>query len=210
MLHINIFCWNIFTNSGRFAKFAKLKIHKECSPIQYWHQCCVLHDGVMSYDVLCHHPYDGSCCMYHQHHPRKALAWHNTTRPPQSARYVCVAKLTVDLVPRLSRFRMWTLKLCRCGEPGIFFFHVSSVKGGETLIVYGRTRKLWTEKKVKVAGNLLHTSSYQGENAIQTERRTDSWLNIAQNVVCSKNSGLFSIMSCSHDKRYQALPMYTY
>lgn len=54
------FGWNIFASGGRFAIFAKLKIRKKFSPIQYWHPCCMLHDGVMSYNVIWHH---GLCCI---------------------------------------------------------------------------------------------------------------------------------------------------
>ena len=64
------------------------------------------------------------------------------------------------------------LKLCRRGEPDIFC-HVKSAKDRRevdaTLIVHGR---MWlrTEKGTKVAGNLLHVSSYRASNIIHTER----------------------------------------
>ena len=78
----------------------------------------------------------------------------------------------VSLVPRLPRSGTRTLKLCRRGEPGIFC-HVKSAKDRRkvdaTLIVHGRIR-LRTEKGTKVAGNLLHISSYQALNNIHTER----------------------------------------
>ena len=77
-----------------------------------------------------------------------------------------------SLVPRLPHSGMRTLKLCRCGEPGIFC-HVKSAKDRRevdaTLIVRGRMR-LRTEKGTKVADNLLHISSYRGLNNIHTER----------------------------------------
>ena len=77
-----------------------------------------------------------------------------------------------SLVPRLPRSGMQTLKLCRRGEPGIFS-HVRSGKGRHevdaTLIVCGRM-SLRTEKGTKIAGNLLHVSSYRASNIIQTER----------------------------------------
>ena len=64
------------------------------------------------------------------------------------------------------------LKLCRHGEPGIFY-HVKSAKDRRevdaTLIVCGRMR-LRTEKGTKVAGNLLHISSYWTLNNMHTER----------------------------------------
>ena len=77
-----------------------------------------------------------------------------------------------SLVPRLPRSGTRTLKLCRRGEPGIFC-HVKSAKDRRevdaTLIVRGRMR-LRTEQGTKVAGNLLHVSSYQALNNIHTER----------------------------------------
>ena len=77
-----------------------------------------------------------------------------------------------SLVPRLPRSGTRTLKLCRRGEPGIFC-HVKSAKDRRqvdaTLIVRGRMR-LRTEKGTKVAGNLLHVSSYRALNNIHTER----------------------------------------
>ena len=64
------------------------------------------------------------------------------------------------------------LKLCRRGEPGIFC-HVKNAKDRHqvdaTLIVRGCMR-LRTEKGTKVAGNLLHVSSYRASNIIHTER----------------------------------------
>ena len=39
-----------------------------------------------------------------------------------------------------------------------------------------------TEKRAKVAGNLIHVSSYRGSNIIHTDRSTHSWLNNGQNV----------------------------
>ena len=76
-----------------------------------------------------------------------------------------------SLVPRLPRSGTRTLKLRRCGKPGIFS-HVRSGKGRRevdaTLIVRGRMR-LRTEKGMKVAGNLLHVSSYRASNIIHTE-----------------------------------------
>ena len=77
-----------------------------------------------------------------------------------------------SLVPRLPRSGTQTLKLCRRGEPGIFS-HMKSAKDRHqvdaTLIVCGHMR-LRTEKGTKVAGNLLHVSSYQASNIIHTER----------------------------------------
>ena len=77
-----------------------------------------------------------------------------------------------SLVPRLPRSGTRTLKWCRHGEPGIFS-HVRSGKGRRevdaTLIVRGCMR-LRTEKGTKVAGNLLHVSSYRVSNIIHTER----------------------------------------
>ena len=77
-----------------------------------------------------------------------------------------------SLVPRLPRSGTRTLKLCRRGEPGIFF-HVKSAKDRRevdaTLIVCGRMR-LRTEKGTKVADNLLHISSYWALNNIHTDR----------------------------------------
>ena len=76
------------------------------------------------------------------------------------------------LVPRLPCSETRTLKLCRRGEPGIFC-HMKSAKDRRevdaTLIVRGRMR-LRTEKGTKVAGNLLHVSSYRASNIIHTER----------------------------------------
>ena len=47
---------------------------------------------------------------------------------------------------------------------------MKSVKGGrETVIVCGRTQRLRTGKRAKVAGNLLHVSGYHGANIIHTE-----------------------------------------
>ena len=82
-------------------------------------------------------------------------------------KYICHS-----LVPRLPHSGMRTLKLCRRGEPGIFS-HVRSGKDRRevdaTLIVRGR---MWlrTEKGTKVAGNLLHVSSYRALNIIHTKR----------------------------------------
>ena len=76
-----------------------------------------------------------------------------------------------SLVPRLPHSGTRTLKLCRRGEPGIFC-HVKSVKDSRkvdaTLIVHGHMR-LRTEKGTKVAGNLLHVSSYRASNIIHAE-----------------------------------------
>jgi len=56
---------------------------------------------------------------------------------------------------------MRTLKLYRCGEP-------DRREVDTTLIVRGHMR-LRTEKGTKVAGNLLHVSSYWALNIIRTE-----------------------------------------
>ena len=77
-----------------------------------------------------------------------------------------------SLVPRLPRSGTRTLKFCRRGEPGIFS-HVRSGKDRRkvdtNLIVRGRMR-LRTEKGTKVAGNLLHVSSYRVSDIIHTDR----------------------------------------
>ena len=70
-----------------------------------------------------------------------------------------------SLVPRLPRSGTQTMKLCRCGEPGIFS-HVSSLKGRKNLIVRGHMR---LRKRAKVAGTLLHVSSYRASNIIHTK-----------------------------------------
>ena len=76
-----------------------------------------------------------------------------------------------SLVPRLPHSGTRTLKLCKPGEPGIFS-HVRCGKDRHevdaTLIVRVRM-KLRTENGMKVAGNLLHVSSYQASNIIHTE-----------------------------------------
>ena len=76
-----------------------------------------------------------------------------------------------SLVPRLPHSGTWTLKLCRRGEPGIFS-HVKSAKDRHkvdaTLIVRGHM-SLRTGKRAKIAGNLLHVSSYRASNIIHTE-----------------------------------------
>ena len=80
--------------------------------------------------------------------------------------------MSISLVPRLPRSGTRTLKLWRRGEPGIFC-HVKSGKDRHkvdaTLIVRARMR-LRTEKRTKVAGNLLHVSSYRASNIMYTER----------------------------------------
>ena len=77
-----------------------------------------------------------------------------------------------SLVPRFPRSRTRTLKLYRHGEPGIFC-HVKSAKGREeverTSLCVG-VRKLRTGKRPKVAGNLVHISSYRASSIIHTER----------------------------------------
>ena len=92
-----------------------------------------------------------------------------------------------------------------CGVESLAFFLTWAVleverQGKKTLIVRGHPRRLRTEKRAKVTGNLLHVSGYQGANIIHTECWTHSWLNNTQNG--SKN---FLITSWSHEKRYQAL-----
>ena len=86
--------------------------------------------------------------------------------------YVCQLSVVPSLVARLPHSGTRALKLCRRGEPGIFS-HVRSGKDRRevdaTLIVHGRMR-LRTEKGTKVAGNLLHVSSYRASNIIHTER----------------------------------------
>ena len=66
-----------------------------------------------------------------------------------------------SLVPRLPGSGMQTLKLCKQRDPGTFS-HVSSVKGRETLIVHGRTRRLRTAKKAKVLGDFIYLASKEG------------------------------------------------
>ena len=64
------------------------------------------------------------------------------------------------------------MKLCRRGEPGIFC-HVKSAKGRkevEKLNCAWAYPRLRTGKRAKVAGNLLHVSSYRALNNIHTER----------------------------------------
>ena len=61
-----------------------------------------------------------------------------------------------SLVPRIPRSGMRTLKLCRCGQLGIFS-HVRSGKGRENgARAYPQLR---TGKRAKVVGNLLHVST---------------------------------------------------
>ena len=48
--------------------------------------------------------------------------------PGNEAKYSVPRLIVHSLVPRLPCSRTWTLKLCRCGEPGIFC-HVKSAKG---------------------------------------------------------------------------------
>ena len=60
-------------------------------------------------------------------------------------------------------------------ESLVFFCNVKSAKGRErvareTLIVRGRTQRLRTGKRVKVAGYLLHVSCYWGANIINPKR----------------------------------------
>ena len=90
---------------------------------------------------------------------------------PHSLGYVAIthiftAKYSVSLVPRLPHLGTQTLKLCRRGEPGIF----SNVRSGKAELncvwVYSWHR---TGKRAKVAGNLLHISSYWTSNNIHTE-----------------------------------------
>ena len=73
------------------------------------------------------------------------------------------------VIQRLSRKCVQKKKYAR---PGIFC-HVKSAKDRRevdaTLIVRGRMR-LRTEKRMKVADNLLHISSYRALNNIHTER----------------------------------------
>ena len=98
---------------------------------------------------------------------------------------------------------MWNWS-CACRD---FFSRGSPQrwKGGrKTLIVRG----LRTGKRAKVAGNLLHISSYWGANIIHTERWFEhkaGWIMLKKLPFCSKNSGPSSITSWSHEKRYQAL-----
>ena len=72
-------------------------------------------------------------------------------------------------------------------ESLVFFCNVKSAKGRErvareTLIVRGRTQRLRTGKRVKVAGYLLHVSCYWGANIINPKRSTHGWLNNLENV----------------------------
>ena len=67
-----------------------------------------------------------------------------------------------SLIPRLPRSGMRTLKLCRRGEPGIF----CHVKSGKDRREVDATK---TEDGMKVAGNLLHVSSYRVLKIIHTE-----------------------------------------
>ena len=61
--------------------------------------------------------------------------------------YVLLAFMTLtSLIPRHLCTGTQPLKLCRWGEPGIFSC-ISSVKGRETLIVHGCTRKLKLKKE---------------------------------------------------------------
>ena len=119
--------------------------------------------------------------------------------------------VSLSLIPRLLRSGTQTLKLCRRREPGIFP-HVSTTKCRKILIAHGHTRRLRTEKRAKVAGNLLHVSSYRGVNIIHTERWTHSWLSNAQNVafLFLKTLVLFWLRHGSREKSYQALHACTF
>ena len=94
-----------------------------------------------------------------------------------------------------------------CAERAWYFFsreHCQRQNGGKTtLIACGRTQRLRTGKRAKVAGNLLLVSSYRGANIIHTER----WTQITRKMLplCSKNSGPNLVTSWSREKIYQAL-----
>ena len=100
----------------------------------------------------------------HETITRKAVIVNNILA--SSGRWKAIFRLPTkaSLVPRLPRSGTRTLKLCRRGEPGIFSQYLDA-----TLIVRRRMR-LRTEKGTKVAGNLLHVSSYRASNIIHTER----------------------------------------
>ena len=105
---------------------------------------------------------------------------------------------------------MRTLKLCRCGEPGILS-HVSSIKdrkGVEGLNCAWAYLRLRAEKRVKVADNSLHVSSYWGSNIMHTKPWTHSWLKNAQNIAFLFQSYFDYVMLTQ--TRYQALPAITY
>ena len=73
-----------------------------------------------------------------------------TVPPPPACNLEFYAGLdetvSTSLIPRLQRSRTRALKLCRREEPGIFFIHVSTVKGREggreTLTVRGHIQRL--------------------------------------------------------------------
>ena len=79
----------------------------------------------------------------------------------------------LSLVPRLPHSGTRTLKLCMRVESLVFFLTWEALKDRHkvdaTLIVRGCMR-LSTEKGKKVAGDLLHVSSYRVSNIIHTER----------------------------------------
>ena len=58
--------------------------------------------------------------------------------------------------------------------------------------------------------NKIHPPIYREANILHTKHQMLGWLNNAQNVTFLFNSGPISIMSWSHEKRYQALPAYTF
>ena len=94
---------------------------------------------------------------------------------------------------------------CAGGRASYFFVTWAASKVERRLIVHGCTRSLRTGKRTKVAGNLLHTSSYQGLNIVHTKSWTHSWTMCKMLPFCSKN-----FVSCSCEKIYQAFPTYTY
>ena len=111
----------------------------------------------------------------------------------------------ISLIPRLPRFGIWILKLCRYEKPGIFLtWAPPKVERGvrKTSITCGRTQRLKTWKRAKVAGNLLHVSGYRvrrgGENI--NVKCILGWTTHKTLPFCSKAAVPILIMSCSHDK----------
>ena len=100
--------------------------------------------------------------------------------------------------------------VCKSGREGLvsFLTRVTSGQkdGSKSLTVRGCTRPR-TVIRAKVC-NLPHVSSWRQVTVVHTEYRVYSWLNM-RNAACQFSKFFdFLIMSCLHEKTYQAVPVF--